>query len=34
MTNIPKHDGDCSEDTYDGITFEVVEEEHTHEGQK
>ncbi|MFT4021714.1 MAG: CDP-diacylglycerol--serine O-phosphatidyltransferase [Acinetobacter sp.] len=34
MTNIPKHDGDYSDDAYDGLTFEVVEEEHTHEGQR
>ncbi|MEB3767095.1 CDP-diacylglycerol--serine O-phosphatidyltransferase [Acinetobacter sp. MD2] len=34
MTHIPKHDGDGLDDAYDGITFEVVEEEHTHEGQR
>lgn len=34
MTNVPKHNGDCSDDAYDGLTFEVIEEEHTHEGQR
>lgn len=39
MTNITKPEGDVSskpkdESTFDGITFEVEEEEHTHEGQK
>ncbi len=35
MTNIPKPErDDNSHDSFDGITFEVVEEEHTHEGQK
>ena len=39
MTNITKPEGEVSskpkdESTFDGITFEVEEEEHTHEGQK
>ena len=37
MTNINKPERETStkeEDAFDGITFEVVEEEHTHEGQR
>ena len=36
MTNTPKPERDYTshESSFDGITFEVVEEEHTHEGQK
>lgn len=35
MTNIPKPDTEPTSDhPFDGITFEVVEEEHTQEGQK
>ena len=37
MTNINKPERETStkeENAFDGITFEVVEEEHTHEGQK
>lgn len=37
MTNINKPEREAStkdESAFDGITFEVEEEEHTHEGQK
>lgn len=36
MTNPIQPDSDLKEDErpFDGITFEVEEEEHTHEGQK
>lgn len=36
MTNSLKPDSDLNKDgrTFDGITFEVEEEEHTQEGQK
>jgi len=36
MTNSPKTDSDLNtkDHSFDGITFEVEEEEHTHEGQK
>ncbi len=36
MTNSLKPDSDLNKDahSFDGITFEVEEEEHTHEGQK
>lgn len=34
MRNTPKNDGDYSDDTHDGLTFEVIEEEDTNEGEK
>lgn len=36
MTNSPKSDSDLKKEelSFDGITFEVEEEEQTHEGQK
>lgn len=36
MTNSLKPDSDLNKEdhSFDGITFEVEEEEHTHEGQK
>lgn len=34
MTKTPKRNGDYSDDVHDGLTFEVIEEEDTNEGQR